>query len=238
MQRSVRQPTRKENEVLAGLHRAGQSRWKKRKGSTSGGTPGPPCFVPLCKPCASSGSFVSICSKQLRASFYNIMPLQAGGGISCPHGPWIMQCKIMHDYAQLRTMHFDEDTRGLQTRGILGLLTFCHLAAGGTPRSSSFSDDGRISSSCKASSAVETCAGAFWWTKLSMINTKMNCIGQESSRTLCTIMHVHNRPPPPRPAGHPGLGRHGASADSHRSLAGMSASLPQPKGAPTRSWRK
>ena len=91
--------------------------------------------------------------------------------------------------AQLCTMHFDEDTRGLQPRGILGLLTFCHLAAGGTP-GASFSDDGRISSSCKASPAVETCAGAFWWTKLSTINTTMNCIGQESSRTLCTIMQI------------------------------------------------
>jgi hypothetical protein len=57
---------------------------------------------------------------------------------------------------------------------------------------------------------VETCAGAFWWTKLSMLHTTMNCIGQESSRTLCTIgmqisqivhyaqlctlMHGHNVP--------------------------------------------
>ena len=60
----------------------------------------------------------------------------------------------MHNYAQLCTMHFNEDTRGLHSRGILGLLTFCGLAAGGT-RCSSVSDDGRISSSCKASSAVE-----------------------------------------------------------------------------------
>ena len=101
--------------------------------------------------------------------------------------------------AQSCTMHFDEDTWGLQTRGILGLLTICRLAAGGTPRSSSFSDDGRISSSCKACSAVETSAGAFWWTKLSMINTTMNCIGQESSRALCTIMHDYARASFPLP---------------------------------------
>ena len=121
----------------------------------------------------------------------------------------------MYNYAHLCTMHFDEDTRGLQTRGLLGLLTLCRLAAGGTPRSS-FSDDGRISSSCKAPSAMETCASAFWWTKLSMINTTMNCIGQESSRTLCTIMqisqivhyaqlctimHVHNFPSPAKGRG-------------------------------------
>ena len=29
----------------------------------------------------------------------------------------------MHNYAQLCIMHFEEDTKGLQTRGILGLLT-------------------------------------------------------------------------------------------------------------------
>ena len=46
-------------------------------------------------------------------------------------GPWIMQCTIMHNYAQLCTimhnyarlcaLHFNEDTRRLQTRGNLGL---------------------------------------------------------------------------------------------------------------------
>ena len=85
-------------------------------------------------------------------------------------------------------MHVGEDTRGLRTRGIVGWLTFCCLAAGGTA-GSSFLDDGSIPSSCKATSAVKTCAGAFWWTKWAMINTTMNCIGQESSRTIYTIMH-------------------------------------------------
>jgi hypothetical protein len=38
-------------------------------------------------------------------------------------------------------------------------------------------------------SAVEACAGAFCWTKLSMTSTTTDCIGKEWSRPLCTIMH-------------------------------------------------
>ena len=118
----------------------------------------------------------------------------------------------MHTEARLCTMHFDEDTRGLQTRGILGLLTLCRLAAGGTPRYSSFSDNGRISSSCKASSAVETCAGAFWCTKLPMINTtnklhwtrvKQNIMHDNAkwpNCELCTTMHNYARASPPPPS--------------------------------------
>ena len=89
----------------------------------------------------------------------NCGPTAGGGGALCTHGPWIMQGTIVHNYAQCCTMHFEEDTRGLQTRGILGL-SFCHLAAGGAPRSSSFSDDGRISSSCKAGNIVQVHFGA------------------------------------------------------------------------------
>ena len=82
-------------------------------------------------------------------------------------------CTIMHNYARLCGLHFNEDTQGLQTRGNLGLR----------------SPTNRQHSEIKTSSAVEACAGAFCWTKLSMINTTTNCIGQEWSRPLCTIMH-------------------------------------------------
>ena len=56
---------------------------------------------------------------------------RGGGGALCKHGPWIMQCTIMHGYAQLRMMHFDEDTRVLQTRGILAGVDI--VGGGGPP---------------------------------------------------------------------------------------------------------
>ena len=135
-----------------------------------------------------------MCVKELRYRQSDVVFFVAPTYV-CPgsKGGNIMQRALdfaMHNYAQLCTMHFDENTRGLQTREILELLTFCRLAAGGIPRSSAFSNDGRISSSCKASSAVETCPGAFWWTKLSMLNTTTNCIGHQSRRTLCTIRQI------------------------------------------------
>ena len=107
---------------------------------------------------------------------------------------------VGYNYAQLCTMHFDEDTRGLQTRGILGLPTFCRLAAGGTPRSS-FSDDGRIASSCKASSAVERLCRCILVDKivhdkhnneLHWTRVKQNVMHDYANRPnceLCTIMH-------------------------------------------------
>ena len=114
-------------------------------------------------------------------------------------------CTIMHNYAKLCTtirLHCNEDTQGLQTRGNLGLRSPTNRQHSEICSSHSClfwsenSQNGqkrRISSSGKTSSAVEACAAAFCWTKLSMINTTTNCIGQEWSRPLCTIMHNYAR---------------------------------------------
>ena len=83
-------------------------------------------------------------------------PHTGGGGVLCTARALHY---AMHNYAQVCTTHLDEDTRGLQTKGIPGLLTIRRLAAGGTPRSSSFH---RLA---KHPQQVETCAGAFWWMR-------------------------------------------------------------------------
>ena len=68
---------------------------------------------------------------RLRKTMASIQSLRRGGGVLCTHRHWIMQCTIMHNYAQLCTiMHnaFQRRHKGIanksQDPGIANLLSF------------------------------------------------------------------------------------------------------------------